>query len=1010
MSHPSHARSRVAELLILALLAASGALPAFALEVHRFDIPEGDAAVAIRDFGEQAHVQILVAGEAVKGKTLHAVTGNLSTEDGLNALLSGSGLTHQYVGDHSIALRAAQARGAEASTQSQVAGAGGADSTQEGKSNSSQDFRVAQVDQTPAGAQVGESDASSKKKETLEEIVVTGSRIPTRSNNGAEDVRVYDSHQIEQSGQSTVAAFLNTISSVSIAVQESGALYNYQLGGTTVQLRGLPAGTTLVLINGHRVETSGIQTVSNFFDLNNIPVAAVDRIEVVANGSSAIYGSDAIAGVVNIILKSNFSGGEINARYGGAQDTDETDANAAWGTNWGRAKVSLIASYQARGDLLTNDRGITANNDYTAFGSSNNNFPTCNPGNVFFPNGYSFNGGAPVSYAAVPSGATGKLTVRQFAATAGTLNSCSILLGAATIPKTDRAGLFLSADFDVTENVSAYGEVLYSHVKQYALSLPSTLFGVPGFQQFTAGPGNPYNPFGQTVGVAYALPGKYQQDDIGDTDFVRPLLGMRGNFAGDWHWEVSALASLDETDETYVAGNPSSPAIQAALNSSDPSVALNPFGTGPLGPSAELSTLFGNLERKWHGQGDSLSGFVRGPAVQLPSGAMQVVVGAEYNYESLYANRGNQPGYPPNSSTTNSRHTTAAFVEARVPILADPGRDLGGESLALTLAGRYDNYSDFGSTTNPQAGLEWRPLKDVLIRATYARAFDAPTLYDLYAPQISSPGIVTDPTTGKLVDVPAVTFGGNLHLQPERGESDTIGLVYSGAAIPNVRLSITGWRVLETNTIQPSLSAQYIVDNFPSRVTRDPVTGAITGVDNTTINFGSIEVAGVDYAASAKWASGYGEWSTSLNVSQTVRYRSVLVPGGLAQDSLSEANMAGWAPRWKGNLALGWTRGALNASVTGRYVGKYRDYNPLPDGDYLTLGNSWLFDANVRYAIGEQFASGKSWARGAYAEIGGVNIFDRLPQFSTFLSYLGYDPSQADIRGRFLYVQLGLQW
>src|ERR1700733_3243818 len=128
------ARSRVGDLILMALLAASGAPPAFAIEMHHFDVPEEEAAAAIRDFGEQAHVQILVAAEAVKGKKLHSVTGTLSTEQGLNTLLSGSGLTHRYVGDPSIALLAAQASGAASSTQAKLGGTGGADpGPQEGK-------------------------------------------------------------------------------------------------------------------------------------------------------------------------------------------------------------------------------------------------------------------------------------------------------------------------------------------------------------------------------------------------------------------------------------------------------------------------------------------------------------------------------------------------------------------------------------------------------------------------------------------------------------------------------------------------------------------------------------------------------------------------------------------------------------------------------------------------------------------------------------------------------------
>jgi len=179
MRFPSQARSRVAELILMAVLAATGSLPAFAVEVHRFDIPEEEAAAAIRDFGVQAHVQILAAGEAVNGKKLHAVTGELSTEEGINALLSGSGLTHQYVGDRSIALLAASP-GTVASAQAQIDGQAGATS-KEGKKESSGEFRVAQVDQgqTSSTSTVEKQDeqASKKKPVQVEEVVVTGTHL-----------------------------------------------------------------------------------------------------------------------------------------------------------------------------------------------------------------------------------------------------------------------------------------------------------------------------------------------------------------------------------------------------------------------------------------------------------------------------------------------------------------------------------------------------------------------------------------------------------------------------------------------------------------------------------------------------------------------------------------------------------------------------------------------------------------------------------------------------------------
>jgi len=398
-------------------------------------------------------------------------------------LLSGSGLTHRYIGDRSIALLAASP-GTAASTQPQVAGTGGADNAQEGKGNSSGSFRVAQVDQgqssSPSTVEKKDEQASTKKPVQLEEVVVTGSRIPRRTTEGAQEVKIYSNRQIEQSGQTTVADFLNTSPDVSISIGESGT---QTFGGaTTVQLHGLPIGTTLVLINGRRVETSGAQSGGDFFDLNTVPLAAVERIEVISEGSSAVYGSDAIAGVVNIILKTDFNGFEVSSRYGQATRADESIASLAWGKQWSKGSVSVMGSYQTRTELQGFDRALTSNNDYRPFGGIDARSFECSPGNVFSLDGSNLPGvGAP--FAAVPHGFTGPATQREFAGTAGTLNECSLAGYQSLVPETRRAGVLAAGNYRVAPAVELLREVMYSNVKQVSRAFPPGLYGQPGFQR-----------------------------------------------------------------------------------------------------------------------------------------------------------------------------------------------------------------------------------------------------------------------------------------------------------------------------------------------------------------------------------------------------------------------------------------------------------------------------------------------------------------------------------------------
>ncbi len=390
-----------------------------------------------------------------------------------------------------------------------------------------------------------------------------------------------------------------------------------------------------MLINGRRTQTSG-SAASNgqaFFDLNNIPIDAIERIEVAPEGSSAIYGSDAIGGVVNIILRKDFDGLETTVKYGGASGLDEVDGSIAYGHRWNDASFSIIGSYQARGELEGSERSITGNADYTPFGGFDQRVYMCNPGTIFFPNGYSFNGQPPVQYAAVPAASTGSPSIAAFAATAGTANKCDILAYSSYIPNSHRAGLFVAATYRLSPSVELFAEGLFSHTEELNKGFPPDLFGAPFFQQFTVPASNPYNPFGQTVGLAGLLTPDRQTQPL-KTDFYRPLVGARGRFGKRWEWEVAASDAYDHSNysqENY----PKFSQIQAAFDSTNPATALNPFDPAPLGPPALIASLVQTNQATFSGQTLAANGFIRGPLVHLPSGDVNVVVGGEFDRDTF---------------------------------------------------------------------------------------------------------------------------------------------------------------------------------------------------------------------------------------------------------------------------------------------------------------------------------------------------------------------------------------
>ncbi len=998
-------------IVVLACLISASAL-ALADNAKRVDVPAGNLIEGLESLARQCGVDVIYPSGELKGLTTRGVSGTLEPKEAFRKLIEGTPLILKEQGSAVlISLPSASTR-ALSGNPSDTAGSDA--QSQEGKKSSSGGFRVAQVDQgkTSSPPTVEKEEASKKQPVDLEEVIVTGSRIPLTAKEGAQDVKIYARERIEQSGRATVAGFLNNLPDVSVSSNEHGA----QLGsfGTTVQLHGLPVGTTLVMLNGRRLEASGASGIVqlNFFDLENIPLAAVQRIEVVSVGSSAVYGSDAIAGVVNIIVNKDFDGLEFNTKYARADETGETNASFAWGKRWDGGHFSVIGSYQTRSVLLGFDRAITANEDYRKFGGIDGRSFYCSPGNVYSMNGANLPGtNAP--YAAVPPGFTGAPTRQEFAATAGTLNACSPLAYFDILPATRRFGTLASANYSLTPAVELFSEILYSKVRQLGSYFPPYLFGQPGYQSFTVSASNPYNPFGVNVGISNLLT-NLPSDQPLDTVFVRSLLGANGKFLKSWKWELAAWDSEDRSTHRFPDINNS--LMQNALNSTDPATALNPFVDGPLGSTALLQPLFVDHLQRFRGQVSAVNGFVRGPVFELPSGPVELAFGGEYDRGKLFFDQyNNDPNLYKENKGDFYRNSRAVFSEARIPLLANRTDPSAGDRLALSLAARYDNYSDFGHKTTPQLGAEWRPTSELLLRSTYGQAFKAPDLLYLHNPQFRSPTLVIDPLNNNQQETVTRIFGGNPDLQPETGQSRTFGLVYASQSVRGLQLSVTHWSIDDNNNIQ-FIDPQVFVDNpdlFPGRVVRAPgqngQPGVITSVDARYVNFGRIKVTGFDYGINYKIDTGFGQWLPSLAVAQTDHYTAALTPRAPPTDRLSKANIDGnFAPRWKGTAALGWKLGPFAANFDGRYLGRYLDYQDLPNNNHL--GNYWLYDFSFRYSLGQALKSENRWLKDAYVGLGGTNISNRLPQYSNYVyGYYGYDQNEADIVGRTLYIDFGVK-
>jgi iron complex outermembrane receptor protein len=863
------------------------------------NVPAGDLVTALESLAKQADIELVYQAEQLRGIHTDGVNGTYEPKEAVSLLLKGTQLTIR-TDDATGVMLVTPPRASQPLSVISPPGTGAGDTANAPESKSFWSrLRLAQKD-TPSTSQVdaknpspskgegqGEDErtAQSQKRVELDEIVVTGSRLTRTSRDGAQDVRIYTREQIERSGQSTVADFLNTVPQVSLS--SSGNLLQTFAGAKTVSLHGLPIGTTLVLVNGRRVETTGAQALYDFFDLNNIPIAAVDRIDIVPSGGSAVYGSDAIGGVVNVILKRNVEGLSASARYGYASESDEVSGNFSVGGIWSRASISLIGTLQDQSRLSTADRSITADSDYRRYGGPDSRSYNCGLTNVYSRTAAPLPGLGTATVASVPDGFSGAPTLAEFQGTAGILNRCTRLNGADISGASRRFGALLQGEYRLTDALELFVEVPYAHVRQDNLQGFQTLFGQPGFQSFTVAANNPFNPFGVVVGISGAFLDFNRADHL-TTDFMRPLIGVRGSLFSDWRWEFTAGRGWDHTDETLRNGAAKSALIQTALNSADAATALNPFIDGSAASDTLIQTFFSDTFRDYTSRNFTLSGTLRGDVFELPAGKVNLVVGGEYARDSLSFNSAPY-------LFDASRHVSAAFAEIHLPLLQTSGDAAPREVLALNVAGRFDDYSDIGSKTTPQIGAEWRPLRSVLVRATYGTSFKAPSLLRLHLPSLPSTQIVTDPLRNQVTQV-ALATGGNPQLDPSTGRSRTFGLVYSSQALPGLQLSATHWHIDQDNSIQ-TLTAQSIVNNeslFPGAVIRDAPVGGVPGlirtVNTTYLNFGRIDIAGLDYDASYDLRLGQQHLSASVAASQTYRYSAALLPGLAPTNRVSAAN------------------------------------------------------------------------------------------------------------------------
>jgi iron complex outermembrane recepter protein len=883
----------------------------------------------------------------------------------------------------------------------------------------------------------------------VEEIIITGTSIKGINAETALPVQVLTSEDITRTGVTTAEQLFQQISAASSSgLTNAAQATGFITGGiSTISLRGLGSARTLVLINGRRSAPyggGGQGPAGDSVDISSIPIAMVERVEILKDGASAIYGSDAIAGVVNFILKKDYQGAQLTAyagaptRSGGGTEENVSGSvghgdlssdryNVALGFNFDHMSPIIGASRAfaqryspAYGNDVTSSFAFPANVAIPVVGTRNPNTPNCGPDSLFdtnFPKQCRFD--------------NSKFDSLQ--------------------PEQQKLNFYLTATLALSGNNQLYGEASYAQTKTttfvqpvplsyqnpllpgnpyiaYLANLLATQYPTynnpavkPGEGAFLLPPTSPYYPAafaaangqaGQPLNLIYRDFANGDRKTLDTADTYRVVGGIRGNVAG-WDYDGAALYSEIKVHEDLESGFALYSKIMPLLDTGT----INPFG-----PTADPTALAAAKATEFVGQDfasktslSSLAGTASREIMPLPAGKLSVAVGAELRHETFefdpagVIQSGDVTGQGGNQLPENaSRNVESAFAEVYADVLT---------GLSADAAVRYDNYQKVGSTVNPKASLRWQPAQWILFRASGGTGFRAPSLTDLYAPQTNSvtPNGTRDPIKCPVFDPnnPACSFqfttvdGGNPGLQPEKSRTYTLGTAFQPT--PDLRIDLDSfWIFLRNEIVVGGLNFANILQNaqtaqeFAGLITRD-ANGNIISISQTNANLFRTDLSGLDMDVRYGFNLGHAGRITLLgNGTYFYKYATQNFDGSFTSQLDRGLNtIGGVVSRFRYNLAAVYSVSNWEVSLTQHYQKRFRD--SLSSITQVPRFVSAYDTADVQLS----YTGLKSFR----FTVGANNVFDKDPPYANYAASAnnfvgGYDLSYGDPRGRFVYASI----
>jgi iron complex outermembrane recepter protein len=975
----------------LGALALAAATPVFAqaqTPAVQFRVPAGPLEAALPVFATQSGEQILYSSDLVIGRQSPGVTGALRTDDALAALLRGTGLSARRTRPNTLVVFDPSNR-AEASEEAVA----------------------------------------------IEDVIVTGSLIRGVAD-GPSPVVTVTRDDIDRQGHGTVAQALAAIpqnfggtgndAAMSNGGDRTGANSFYASG---VNLRGLGSDATLVLVNGRRLAGTGNK--GDFADVSTIPTSAVARIDVLLDGASALYGADAVGGVVNIILRDDYDGAETRVRYGATSDgaSDEVQIAQTFGRRWSSGSILGTYEYNDRSRLAASERDRAANADLRTFGGSDRRRIFSNPGNIVV---FDAAAGGYVPTYAIPRDQNG-VGLRPSDFLAGQGNLYNHREGLNVLPRQTRHSAYLVLNQDFGDRFSVNADVRYGLRDYEAVSqgFPTT---------FTVTSANPFfvSPTGATSHIiAYNFGRDLGNPRInGRAESLGASIGAKIDLAGTWRLDTYA-AYAREHGESRNSNQLNSTYLREALGAlaDNPATAysaprdgyFNPFGDGSNSSPAALAFIGSGWSR---GEGEttvsSINALADGSLLSLPAGDVKLAVGVAFRRETFERQDTSfTSGVAPTvgAPVDFDREVASAFAELRVPLFSAANRRPGFERLELSIAGRFEDYSDAGQTTSPKVGLLWQPYSELVLRANYGESFRAPALRELHETADQSPTFLPRGSQQVLAEI---LYGGNPDLEPEQARSWTFGGDYRPAAMPGLRVGLNLFRIefdnqigqpaftsLTTALTNPALSAfvriidptnnaqdradmQALLD-LPTTALADLFPAEAYGaiVDARFVNTSSVLLKGIDANLGYGFDIGDHAFELDANLTYLDRFDTRATPTAPVQSGINSPNLP---VDLRGRASANWTYSDWGASAAVNYVDGYPDVTGRPIGSWTTA------DVQFRYAPTRGVLGGTSLTLNVQ------NILDTDPPFYDSPEGVAFDAANTSVLGRFVSVQLTRSW